>query len=560
MSAEPKLRLVVRYPDGREASYPLQPGRFDIGSAESCPIRIEHPQVAAQHALLIVDDGGVSIVNLEAPQTLLIGDAPVRKRTPIALHDPVRLADIEIELVPLSEGDERQTAQSPDGTAGVRDTVSNLGEMGAEAYPYFQKLMSPQISPIEAEQAHKAFHEGLAALGLTVACGLTLYGLMWHMSDLSLTAQNWCNNGFFTLVVFASLVLVSRFRVPFAGRLLLPAAFVFSSIVNEVPQEPWDDHARAGVVLLIGLFMFLAAWLFDFGASTRPDRSRPSLRRASLTAFGVLWLGILTWSLHRQLDEKPDYLLFLPFGVCAVWSWWPARWMERQQLGYVPDVWEVLHAAFVRWGRWARGRTLALICGLLPFFLFLTVLGFHQRLDPAGHEHAVVAARGGVTNVWYFPIRARLLQTRDFEQSNLYLVSANRLAKWVTEPQLTKLVNTGAVVVAANTRLRLQANLQQDGVNKGEEFKARWAEAEDARVRDTNLVWMVLLLEQHRTRFVKATSTSGELCVVDNTGLRKYTDKQRANLRVMPWVSLLYLSYCVVGFIILWRRGGDSAL
>src|SRR5438552_15791682 len=153
MSADPKLRLVVRYPDGREASYPLQFGRFDIGSAEACPIRIDHPQVAAQHALLMVDEGGVSILNLEAPQTLLIGDAPVRKRTHIGVHDPVRLADIEIELLPLSEGAEGQTAQTPDGTATVRDAVGNLWGMGAEAYPYFQRLMAPQIPAVEVEQA-----------------------------------------------------------------------------------------------------------------------------------------------------------------------------------------------------------------------------------------------------------------------------------------------------------------------------------------------------------------------------------------------------------------------
>src|SRR2546427_686304 len=129
MSADPKLRLVVRYPDGRDASYPLQFGRFDIGSARAWPSAIQPP-------------------------------------------------------------------------------------------------------PAAAEQAHTAFHEGLVALGMTAACGLLLYGLMWHMSDLPLSWQNWCNNVLFTLAVFASLALVNRFRVPFAGRLLLPAAFVFSSIVN----------------------------------------------------------------------------------------------------------------------------------------------------------------------------------------------------------------------------------------------------------------------------------------------------------------------------------------
>src|SRR2546428_362564 len=100
MSADPKLRLVVRYPDGREASYPLQVFDYDIGSGEFCSIRIEHPYVEPRHASLYVKEDGVWIENHRRPRTLLVCDAPLRGRARFKVRDSVRLFDIEIELLP----------------------------------------------------------------------------------------------------------------------------------------------------------------------------------------------------------------------------------------------------------------------------------------------------------------------------------------------------------------------------------------------------------------------------------------------------------------------------
>lgn len=75
MSA-PTVLHVAAGPDAG-SSFALEPGRWLVGRARGCAVRLDDPAVEAHHALLVVDGDGVGVLQLTGRCPVLVDGAPV---------------------------------------------------------------------------------------------------------------------------------------------------------------------------------------------------------------------------------------------------------------------------------------------------------------------------------------------------------------------------------------------------------------------------------------------------------------------------------------------------
>jgi hypothetical protein len=429
---------------------------------------------------------------------------------------------------------------SPAGTLSERRTLrARLAAQGVEVYEDLLEFLSNEISAAEADEARVAFGRSLKALGWA-ALGLLIFaGLPFQVarfSDFILAAS-----------IVAALVLVSRYHILFAGRLILVSVALLA--LHSPARESLDLFSDAPKIVPILLTGLVVGMLIDTGASADPERKHPRLRYGLLTLTGAL----ISW----QAWESQFWITCTAGLMVCVWGWWPARWLEARSRLRKEDSETIRLLAMKRWAFVAWGRFFAVTVSLFPFLLFLHNIGLNDHLRlPADDRTFVKTSIADRKLLWYWPSHAAYLRVSDLAEESFYGIPQTELG--TVEPLMEdlKAANRGegrkkpsevyALLVEALKKYRL------DSPSKFEEFQKR----NDAK----RLLHLVApppgsplgLLRRYRVEDLSGGSGM-PLSAMEPAGVADLLSHNAL------WQWLL-VGYGLLGFTILWRRGGDSRL
>lgn len=557
LEERPELQIFVRLPDGSEASYPLQPGQHRIGGDGSCSIVIQAQDVAPFHAILDVTPENLHLVNLQQPDSVLLDGEPVEQQVPLCLGDVFQIGSVRLEVLRTSESKLQAHLVAPAGTLPLHERLERILALGEIGYRASAALLAQEVSSDEAAGAQRSFRRSMFWFSLTVLTYLVLVGLKVALLPAShATGRAVVDNVLLASVLVATLILVSRWGVAFAGRVNLCLTALTAQ--EYAPSADWNG------VHWVGLGVVVIAWglggLLDYGASTAPGRAHPRLRRWILTGIGGLLVGgqLIGWRLGVTGDVFP--LCGVMAGLlCAVWPWWPARrWSQRRQQG-VADEETVLHVAQVRWWNLGLGHALAIGLSLLPFFMFLKALDVEERLAWPEAREAVITRHGvQPPTVYFWLLKGRYLRPGDFQEFFIYgyprTAVPAELSRGVAEKlRMLQADQTSPATGQAYDALQKMLN----------NYRLRDVKDFEACVTADDRCQLIFLLQEqtYPDPADPQGKTISHASYLDSRALLPLTQEQaeeRLQAIRMPLYSLLGIG--LLGFIILWRRGGDSPL
>jgi len=444
-----------------------------------------------------------------------------------------------------ADGPAPGSMDSPDGTLARRGEILARCRDGLLAYPELLRILKPLISPQEADDARLAARESLRMLGYAAACGVLLQVLIYGVPADRTTTPAVLYDLLKAQSIVIPLVLVSRFRVHLAGRTLMPLVGLLD--FYRPAAASWHLADYGGPLFLTLVSYFLVGCLLDFGASAEPGRARPRARRWTLTILGA---AMLAWSLYESVTiHHPMLFSAAASFLCSAWGYWIAPRLERRGSLDVPDAETLRLIALQRWGRFAIGRSLAILLGTLPFVIFLHTLQFKQRLawperpDSAATVHT---GTGDHAKVWFWKPRGRLLRLADFGQNELYGVPRSEAIAVLAEAARSQESKYRALKTRLGAhRLRNEADFAKLFLV---ETKPRvyLLEPQSARANwlSSGMVWNPIVEDE-----------------IESDQLTGYTKDELTAKAANYFVrQVLLLSYGLLGFTILWRRGGDSRL
>ncbi len=131
---------------GRSACHFLREGEQIVGRAATCHVRLPDSSVSRTHAKVVLEDGKVTLTDLESSNGTFVNGAPVTEPRELELGDVVAFADIELKLIESTPPAETMFSQNGSsiesssvtleeifGPAGGADERTNLFRILAEA-------------------------------------------------------------------------------------------------------------------------------------------------------------------------------------------------------------------------------------------------------------------------------------------------------------------------------------------------------------------------------------------------------------------------------------------
>jgi len=131
---------------GRSACHFLREGEQIVGRAATCHVRLPDSSVSRTHAKIVLEDGKVTLMDLESSNGTFVNDAPITEPRELELGDVLAFADIELKLIESTPPAETMFSQNGSsiesssvtleeifGPAGGADERTNLFRILAEA-------------------------------------------------------------------------------------------------------------------------------------------------------------------------------------------------------------------------------------------------------------------------------------------------------------------------------------------------------------------------------------------------------------------------------------------
>jgi hypothetical protein len=446
--------------------------------------------------------------------------------------------------------------QSPDATVPLREAIWKLMKQGLRGFPEVLEQLSPEISAEEAEQAEKASLRSLRLLAAAILLGFFAQLMVYRFPDAPLL-QGFLYDLLCAGGVIVPLLLVSAFRVHFAGRTLLPLAALVS--LYRPPFMPWEFTSYAVFVVLHLAVSFAAGRLLDFGASTRPARELPRLRKWTLLALGLVFLRLF-WLNAKDLKEYFPVLSVLSAVLCSAWGWTFAPWLERRANLPKADSETLRLAAMMRWSLFAWGKALAILLGLLPLILFLNELELHESW-PKEPDVVRMQLPGGHEQIWFWRHKGTFLRESDLgqNQERFYVLDAKvdtaklERIRALEEGLQADLFDSDNYKDLQSKYRELQALLEPYRVRTGKEMSAGLANPglKLYRLAEDKIKARGPLKTASAIFSVEDQLSRGTLVAMT----REDVESTMAHKGTWQW---LLLGFGLMGFIFLWRRGGES--
>ncbi len=429
---------------------------------------------------------------------------------------------------------------------------------GLESYRTFQDRMANEVSPAQAEAVQRALRRGTRAFLFTLVAfallgAYNIFGsaiLRLHHPLAAYALRNLIDISIFTAV----LVLISCFGIPIAGRIGVPLWLVLiSSFYYGAPTVYWSRVSQSAEELLpmLGTF-FLLGWLMDFGATADAFRKKRFIRKVCLCFLACILWQINSWRGEDSGRLWYEQLLVMPHPlILFIWAWVAVPFIEHRKHSD-PDHVSLYKAAASRWVRLFLGRVLAIGIAAFPFFLFLNCLGLEERMGLATRGEVVETRTPAGVMMWVWKSQGRLLRPDDFEKEKIYGLSRAR-----GQPsELKRIAELSNVLVAQPTNTiafeQLALELQPFRIRNDQEF---------AQLCNTTNELFIMMLEKTRMGPNKANPQGRYFCGV-NDGDIVWTASDGINPLLEALDSQKWALFVVglLGFGLLWRRGGDSGL
>lgn len=458
-----------------------------------------------------------------------------------------------------------------------------MSDLGLHAYPELQRQLSRKISADEAESARILFKESEQAIWVGAAVLAAAAVLDGQFSSFGSARSLMCD----VAPLLVSLALISRWRVPWAGRIILPMAALFlpssddfgiavviqAAFFGRLP-DPVAGQLFGYLDLAIRLIAGLAlGWVVDTGATSGFGGIRRPLWALMLSVVSLLLIGLGIF-LHSEWWSFTDWWASAnPYraALVLVWVWFAHERLVRAERYGRSDVAIVFRAALSRWGRRFVGRGLAIASLSVTAVATLNGFALPDALSPGGIDRAVranvVPGRGGDAQVmmFFWPRQGRLLRHSDFSVDGRYFYAADSMP-----PELSKRYDNWDRIVPAigfdafNARRfeEQQRELRPWRVDSAEAFILAIEQRADLSLKEHRL-WV---LDRHPAHNPISIDSSISDADARTTHIREplhLTLKPMTEGFIARFESVLLLNivgaavFSCFAFVVLWRRGGD---
>jgi len=447
-----------------------------------------------------------------------------------------------------------------------------------EHYLTLQQELSALVSPQEAAAARRLTHSSLTALLIGVVAIVMLGGLAFvlHAQGHHVIAEQ--------IAVVAPLavtmLLISRWRVLWAGRIALVTAAVFLT-----PYSEWflsmpllaietkvapalDNYSSALFVGNQALFAVILGWLVDAAAATDRRGSKLLRWQTSLSVFAIGQCAVL-WSLLGKASGDDGVWVGFVVRTCLLllWCWFlhprfadPSRYQDS-------DTSKVFMLGMTRWGRRLVGRALAVASLIVIGVATLNGFALPQAFELDGPTRAVIATlaneKGAQPSAYAFfvPKLGRLLRTSDFDGEERRWYRTDNLPADLGE-ELNRLKfygdHEGYLLTTATHWNELAGKLEPWRINSAAEFVDYCASRPDLSQKELH-VW-ALETPSASSRDSRVHPETGDFFIVDlqrasRLLLAGKVDEFLTVKKLQMGAAAIFASFA---FVILWRRGGDS--
>jgi hypothetical protein len=219
---------------------------------------------------------------------------------------------------------------------------------GVAGYRKVQELLAEAVSPDEAQAAAAMFRRSRRAFLAVSLSYLALQGLKGWLLPVLTPARGAVDDALTAAVLLSVLVLISRYGVTFAGRLLW--TLHFTSLTFKLPEFDWWMINWDGWVAfsyIVGPVLgFVLGTLIDLAAAPRIEGQPSVVQRLVLATAGAL--GIAFWM--TQWWRFKAGMIFPVFSIlgcaaCGMWNFWPGPMLARPWRTGPLDVRIVAHKA-----------------------------------------------------------------------------------------------------------------------------------------------------------------------------------------------------------------------
>jgi hypothetical protein len=466
----------------------------------------------------------------------------------------------------------------PDLTSDVQSESRTDLLAGSAGYDHFLKRLSEFLSPVESQQAQKRFRRVRRVLWAVVIAFAVLYlALNQWLGPHGTHSAAWGNDALRAVLFLAAAILVRSGRVAVAGQWLLPLAAV---CFLPMPVWPEDDWWQGPTILgALTAALFVTGWCLDAAGEY-------STGVWSWIHRGLSWVGVLLFIMLCIVGWLwiSDGAVFPAFSIASALG--TALYLELSRLmptRATNDVDFLVAAAWKRWRFLMIGRSMAVVLGILPFLLFTNLLDYQEELKRAiepGEAPEIVRMVGfdKQLNAFYWREEGRFLLTSDLHPpgekdreirafyyfNTLDFIDLRSLMpQEFRGPQDIRPAATGPDFKA----MRAEMQKLDRRTMAREEFLADIAAFESRRINSSDQL-------QARVLSPSALAIRGDLVVltfrpVGQRGMvfvetpkfmaydREKTEKLIAQYDLPKWI---FFGIGILGFVFLWRRGGDSTL
>ena len=438
------MNIVVQYPTGRKDYASVAEGCTVVGSDKDCDIVIADGSIEKLHLKLFSDGKALEVENISSCAAWLNED-PLMERAPLVFGDILRIGGITITLQePFVFGADK--TKSPDGVRKMRKSIGRDVRAGWLGYRRVMEKLSSFISVDEAKIAADCYKSGLRAFFFVFAvvfvgnlAASLLQFEQWYKTSavLMLCVQFFANA--------AILLLVGRFRMSFAGRILWPVIMLSQLCSGVSPASACNDYWDDTVLLLGGIIgvVILVGWLVDYGAGFvfEETKKRRAMRFSALLLISVSLIG-LNYTIER-FDPQPVawYWSILAELPCLIWLF-----IYKRVLSTNVDIpFDSLFVAEIASRRaWKRvlWQCLAIVL-LVPLAIgVLSLLGENERHQwPADNQDVLWTDENTKSEAWFWENRGRFFKKSDLDANSIFQIPFELLERRASTNEWSQAVN-----------------------------------------------------------------------------------------------------------------------
>jgi hypothetical protein len=461
----------------------------------------------------------------------------------------------------------------PDLSPLARGLSRNFLLAGSAGYPHFLHQVSAYISPAEASNTRRRFRAASRIFWLSIVVFLAAYfALNGLIGPHSLLAAAIANDFLRAAFFWWSIFLTRRARVGVASQLLLPLAMLCFLPTRSTPAPDWSATPAFYAILVFSLL--LIGWLIDQGCAHVHD-AFTWVRRSMLVVAPLLLivLCVAAWIWITDHGSFPVLTIFAALGAIPFLLFGAPAPLASSDVEFLTT------AAWRRWRFYITGRVLAVLLGAVPFILFTNLLDYQEQIEECLHvdqapEILRIPFGHQPWHAFYWRQQGRFLTSDDLAEPEkdaptptfIYLTFPTTaypdpdLPQQYRDPKYA--VNLPPDVYSGSLEARM---LALNGVPVPRELVTQTVQ-EFAPYRIDSLGRLLNRVDlASGTSFLSisyhpVTADKGVL-IAEKMDLHWVEPKQLERIVLQYSASKwVFFGFGILGFLFLWRRGGDSSL